>query len=260
MSRKTERLSQLLDILKERNGSSVKELAETLSVSEMTIRRDLKILNSMELVHNFYGGTAITSKENSIEAFDRKYSLLDAKIEMSEEKAKIGNYAASLVEEDDIIIIDIGSTTEYMAASLSPSLRATVICCTFNTMQHLNNNSNLKIILPGGYYHNNTQMYESVEGVSLMRNLRAKKAFISAAGVHKTLGITCANSYELETKKAIIDSGAEKILLVDSSKLGQVQSSYFAQLNIFDKIITDSGINDDYKSHLRNLGIDLHIL
>ena len=57
MSKKLERINQLIIIIKEKNGASVKELAHLLGVSEMTIRRDLQILNSNHIVNNVYGAT-----------------------------------------------------------------------------------------------------------------------------------------------------------------------------------------------------------
>ncbi|MGL4664284.1 MAG: DeoR family transcriptional regulator, partial [Clostridium butyricum] len=55
LSKKLQRANKIIDILKEKNGATVKELSLTLGVSEMTIRRDLEILKSNNIINNVYG-------------------------------------------------------------------------------------------------------------------------------------------------------------------------------------------------------------
>jgi DeoR family deoxyribose operon repressor len=102
-------------------------------------------------------------------------------------------------------------------------------------------------------------MFESPEGLEMIRNFRATKAFISASGVSSQFGVTCMNSYERETKKVMIQSSRRKILLVDSSKFEVIRSDYFAELSDFDEIITDDGISSEYTGIIRDLGITLRI-
>jgi len=88
---------------------------------------------------------------------------------------------------------------------------------------------------------------------------RCSKAFISAAGVDARFGVTCSNAYERETKKAVIASSMRKILVVDSSKFGQVRPVWFAELADFDEVVTDAGIPEEYAEALGRLGIALRI-
>lgn len=103
-------------------------------------------------------------------------------------------------------------------------------------------------------------MFESQEGIGLIKRTRADKGFISAAGFHETLGITCANPYEIETKKAVLNSSKTKILLVDSTKFDKTKIAYFADMKDFDMIITDSEISEHYMDIIRNQGIELVIV
>jgi DeoR family deoxyribose operon repressor len=121
-------------------------------------------------------------------------------------------------------------------------------------------NKNWKLVFPGGYFHTNTLMFESPEGIEIIKRIRANKAFISAAGVSEKLGVTCATDYEKETKKAIIDSSDVKILLIDSTKFGKVKISHFADLTDFDIIITDIGIPKKFVEIIKSLGIKLYII
>lgn len=256
MSKKLERINQLISIIKEKNGASVKELAQMLEVSEMTIRRDLQILNSNHIVNNVYGAT-IYNPSNTVDNLDKNYTLLSAKVKKNTEKVRIGKYAASLIEDNDVIIIDSGSTTEQLAMNISDKVNTTVLCYNYNILSNINDKENIKIIFAGGYFHPDTQMFESPEGISLINNIRASKVFVSAAGIHQTLGVTCANNYEAPTKNAIIASAAEKILISDSSKFSQVKSSYFADLNEFNTIISDTSLTPEWIEYINTLGIKL---
>ncbi|WP_294395448.1 DeoR/GlpR family DNA-binding transcription regulator [uncultured Clostridium sp.] len=258
MNKKLQRTNKIINILKEKNGATVKELALTLGVSEMTIRRDLEVLKSNNIINNVYGA-AIYNPSNCIEKLESFYNIENELIKHENEKIKIGRLAASLINEDDIIIIDTGTTTEKLAEFINDNKNISVLIYNTNILMALSKKKNIKLIFSGGYFHPNTMMFESPEGISLIEKTRATKVFVSAAGVHENLGVTCSNNYEVLTKQAIIKSSLEKILLIDSQKFGVVKSSYFAELTDFDTIITDSGISEEWKNTINDLGIKLLI-
>lgn len=253
-----QRANKIIDILKERNGATVKELASILNVSEMTIRRDLEVLKSNNIVNNVYGAT-IYNPSNNIEKLESFYDIENEVVKQENQKLKIGKAAVSLINEDDIVIIDTGTTTEKLAASISSDIKMSALIFNTNILNELVKKKNINLIFSGGYFHPNTQMFESPEGISLIKKTRATKVFVSAAGVHENLGVTCSNNYEVLTKQAIINSSLEKILLVDSSKFGVVKSAYFADLDDFDTIITDDGISNEWKEIIHTKGIKLII-
>ena len=96
--------------------------------------------------------------------------------------------------------------------------------------------------------------------VELIKKMRINKAFISAAGIDEKLGVTCANHYEVETKRAVMQSSDTKILLSDSSKFGKVKIAYFADLKDFDLVITDTGLDPYYQDMIKDLGLKLFLV
>ncbi|WP_343208295.1 DeoR/GlpR family DNA-binding transcription regulator [Anaerolentibacter hominis] len=255
MNKRYNRINRILEIIKDKGGSTVRELAEEMNVSEMTIRRDLKLLTEENAINTVHGAAFFNPGYTN--SSDSDYSLTHAQISMNEEKERIGRLAASLIEEDEVIVIDTGTTTEKLAAALNYNLKATVICYNLNILNSVASMPNITLAFAGGYYHPNTQMFENPEGIAFLRSLRATKIFISAAGVHEELGITCANNYEVPTKQAVLASGMEKILLADSSKFGTVKSSYFAVLKDFDTVITDSALPEEWQERIKEMGIRL---
>jgi DeoR family deoxyribose operon repressor len=270
MTKKSQRLEKITAFLKNNNGASTKEIAAYAGVSEMTARRDLYELRDANAV-NYISGVAIYIPRDAEtervtrgplggEAFDDgHYELDDEKRVNNEKKAAVGKLAAELLEPGDVIIIDTGTTTEQVAFHIPENLRITALCFNFNILRCLLNNRQSQILMAGGVYHPNTQMFESPEGVQLINRTRANKVFLSAAGVSEHLGITCVKQYEIETKKAIINAALSRILTVDSSKFGKIRPALFAQLSDIDAIITDKGISREWADIIRAAGITLHL-
>ncbi|MFP4206009.1 MAG: DeoR/GlpR family DNA-binding transcription regulator [Spirochaetota bacterium] len=250
------RLNRILTRLRTRNGAGMRELAAELGVSHMTVRRDLAVLQEQGLVTLFHGGAAYNTSPSTAST-ESAYSLVTAESRHAAEKRRIGRSAARLVEPGDTLIIDTGSTTETVARELPDDYDLTVLCYSLNVLHEVTRKRAVNLIFAGGTFHPNTLMFESPEGIALIRRTRATKAFISAAGVSLRLGVTCVNSYERDTKVAVIGSSLQRILVADSSKLDTVQPAYFADIGEFDIFVTDAGLSSETGRQLEDQGISL---
>lgn len=259
MSNRSARLNQLVSLLKDNETLSVKQLSETLNVSEMTIRRDLDTLKNDAIVERSYGKATYRKNEMIENSYDN-YELYSEKVKMNDEKDRIGKFAATLLQPGDVAIIDSGSTTDKLAKYFPDNMDMTVLCYNYNVLTYLIRKPLIRLIFPGGYYHPNGQLFESPQGIHLMEAIRATKVFISASGIHEKLGITCANNYEVLTKRTALQSAQTKILIADSSKFGKIRPAYFAQLNEIDIIITDTGLTAEWKNIIEQAGIKLYIV
>jgi DeoR family transcriptional regulator, deoxyribose operon repressor len=259
MLKRIERSNQIATLIRQRNGTTIKELSQELGVSEMTIRRDLEELqqaNIISLVH----GAAIYKGDPSLNTRISDYHLLLEKAVSNPEKERIGKAAANEVKPGDTIFIDIGTTTEYLAMNIPQNSPITVLCFTINTLFEVYQKNVQHLIMGGGYYHPDTQLFESADAVNFIRQTRASKFFLSAAGVSKEMGLTCINQYEVGVKQACIDSSLKKILLTDSRKFGVVRSAFFTPLDKIDIIITDDGITDEWVKVIEDMGITLRVV
>jgi len=256
---KIERWNAIMKRLGFETAASILELSKDLDVSPVTVRRDLASLSREGKVRILYGGAMLhpdlARREN-----EGYYSLNAAGAEHAEQKRLIGKAAATLAEPGDSLIIDCGSTTEYVARYLSEYEEYTVLCYSLNTVSELVRRRNCRTLFSGGEFHENTLMFESPEGLEAIRHFRANKAFLSASGVDARFGVTCSNAYERETKKAVIQSSLRKILVADSSKFGAVRPAYFADLSDFDEIVTDPGIPEEYRRIAEERGLRLVVV
>lgn len=264
ITKRNKRVNSLLHQLKQKSALSIREIAKTLKVSEMTVRRDVQLLEEGGLVRVIHGGVIYVpgklSSDRPKPASGHLYHLPTEETKMVDEKKRIGKKAAELLKPNDIVIIDSGSTTDYLVKAIPDDFPLTVICWATNILYEVQRKRNCQIIFAGGYYHENTMMFESPEGVELVRKNRANKVFFAAGGVHPKLGVTNTNQYAVGMKQASLEASLERILLVDSSKFGDIRPAYYAELDDFNKIITDEGITEEYRNIIENLGIELIIV
>ncbi len=263
MSKKEARLANIIHLLQEHSGDlSVRDLSQTLNVSDMTIRRDLDILQEQNLIERSHGRASLCQLPSNaiIQNIEKNYALPIESQKNNDKKIQIGKFASSLVEEGSIIAVDSGSTVDYMIDYIPQDYRLTIACCNLNVVQKLWNHPNINLLLSGGRFHRRDLMFESIEGINFLRTIRTNKVFLSASGVHEKLGLTCALSYEVISKQTLLQSAMQKILLVDSSKFGTVKTVYFANLSDIDVIITDKGISPEWIDIITDLNIELHIV
>lgn len=245
------RHQQLLSIIELKGMLPVKTLSQMLGVSEMTIRRDLKALREWKL-----SSVADSDSRTSSSGYD----LLKELGKRNDQKNKIGQLAASMLEPNDVFVIDTGSTTACILPHISYEEPLTSLSFNSNVLDELRKHKNIDILFCGGYYHRQTEMFECSESLAFIEKTRFNKVFLSAAGIHKNLGVTCMNGYEVATKQAIIRASQERILLVDSSKFDKVCSSFFCNLSDITTIITDNDCPQKWQKQIRAQGINLHVV
>jgi len=256
---KTDRQQGIVAFLKQNKVATVKELAAYLDVSDMTIRRKVADMKQLGLV-SMMNGVVILQEDKESLPVKAAYDLTDDDLIRSEQKRSIGEFAASLIAENDVIVLDTGSTTLQLAKYLPDEMPMTVVCYNMNNLMEVYKRKACDIIMPGGQFYRNTQMFHAPEGPKMVERIRANKAFISATGIDKTLGLTCLDQYEVAIKQAVIRSSLSRILLADSSKFDHIAPAYFAHLSEFDIIVTDSGLGEQWQKDIRNMGIKLYVV
>ena len=143
---KERRIAQELELLKQYQRVSVKDLAATLEVSEMTIRRDLDLLRKNHVLERSYG-YATLAKGGDGYAYDGEvYDLRLARIQNLSEKDRIAKYAATLIEPGDWIFLDNGTTVGRITSYLPTDFEFTVLCYNFTILAELLKRPNIRRI------------------------------------------------------------------------------------------------------------------
>lgn len=244
--------------VREAGSLQLSSIAHEFGVSEMTIRRDLDdVLLDPEI--QLIRGTFLYLPE-APKGGGEPYSLLTASVQNREAKERIARRALSLINAGEDLLFDAGSTIEILASLLPADHTGTALCFSYNVLTQLLSCTDMSISITGGRFHRRSMLFESREGVELLRRRRVHKAFMSAGGIHRRLGVTCSDDYETELKRAGLEAAEQRILLADSSKFDSFTACHFADIDDFDTIITDDLLDKSVRKALEKGSFKLLIV
>lgn len=245
-----ERFAAILSILKEKKTVSVTELTKLLQISESTIRRDLIALDKAEKLRKIHGGATLLQKE--YKTFENDLILREK--EHIEEKRRLAQYAASLIEEHDFVYLDAGSTIMQMADFIEER-NAIYVTNSLELAKQLALNG-FQIFLLAGEVKAKAMATVGIGAVSTLQKYNFTKAFLGGNGITIENGYTTPDMQEAHVKTEAMRHAKKSYVLADSSKFGVCSSITFA--DIMDaNIITIRGVGQEYKDETNIIEIDL---
>jgi DeoR family deoxyribose operon repressor len=233
--RKARRIVDLVGALSERRVMHLRDAAQLLGVSEMTVRRDIARHPDQ---FAYLGGHILSASE--IEA-DIPYELTTAADSHAAAKREACSHAARHVRPGDTIFIDCGTTLVHLIEMIPENYQYTAVCYALNVAERLARNPNVSIVLLGGIYQPASASFAGKYNLEILADIGINTAFLSAAGVDAERGATCEHFHEAEVKQKVISLARENYLVVDSSKLGKLRRAFFAPMSAFKAIITEHG-------------------
>ena len=226
----------------------IAELKNLFSVSEVTLRKDLRYLENKNLLIRSRGGAMLSVKVGE-DLSVKKRMVLNLEL-----KKSIAFEAQSLIKEGDTIILDSGTTLMQLASHLEKIKKLTVITNALDIAIKLSEFNNLKIIVPGGIFRKKSCSLVGVTAVENFQIFRADKYFVSADGIDRD-GLFTSNLDEGQIAKIIMSNAKENIVLIDSSKFDKKGIINFAPLSKIHTLVTDQNIPDSYLTHFNEMGI-----
>lgn len=249
-----ERKQKILELLKEHQRVDVQGLNQILQVSESTIRRDLKELEENNLLTRTHGGAIPLQNVNFEPTF------LEKEIRNSEAKKAIAKKAVEFIREDDVILLDSGSTMLYLAKELKCFAKLTVVTNSIPIAQMLQTYEGIELIVVGGTFRKGVMSLVGSFAEQVLNLLHVDKAFIATNAVHTEKGLSTPNMDEANIKRKMIACSKKTILMADSSKVGGVSLVKFAELSDIDLFITDNSVSKDSISQLDSQGVEMHVV
>lgn len=243
------RREQLRDSLQSRGFAALGELAETLEVSESTVRRDLEQLEKEGVARRTHGGAFWTGESETMEIFQNRRD------DDWPAKAAIGQAAASLVEDHDTILLDGGSTTYELARHLV-GRPLQVVTNSLPVAHLLSSSDSIDLVMIGGCVRGRTAVTIGPMADSMMHSINVRKAFLSVAGITDR-GYFNSNMMLVESEKAMLAATDRAIVVADSSKFGKVSLSRLCGLHEVDTVVTDTSIDSTWKEHLELAEVEL---
>lgn len=221
-----ERYKLILDKLDKESVVYLNDLVKYLDTSESTIRRDLNALHKAGLLKKVHGG-ATSLKDIKINTSDDKVEYRQ-NLNM-DEKLKISEYAASLIEDNDLIYMDSGTTTELIIDFIKNTKAVFVTNGIVHAKKLIQKGCTTYIL--GGELKLITEAIVGVEAINSLRKYNFTKGFFGVNGVSIKNGFTTPDIREAMVKEEAINRTKDSFVLCDTSKFDEISSITFASID-----------------------------
>ncbi len=228
-----QRRRQILDLLARDGYESIQALARVMQVSEMTIRRDLNVLESEGLIRRTHGG-AVTE---SIGQVDLDY--VARRTQQGAAKRQIGEAAANFVKDGDVIFLDAGTTVLAMTEYLLHRQNLTVVTHSLTVVDRLNGRDGIELFLLGGQVRRDLMSVVGFQTEESLATYALDRAFLGTGGIDPKRGLTHATVEEIPIKKRAARNAREVWVLADRTKFNKSGSMYFLAPSQIDCLITE---------------------
>ncbi len=240
--------------LRSGGAASVRDLAQVLEVSESTIRRDLDILDRNGELTRTYGGAILRPRKTIIEAGD--VAQVERAFEDTthlELKRAIAVRAAELVEDEAVVILDIGTTTPFLARELR-GRPVTVITSNLAVLDELRDDTAVRLVMLGGVLRRNYRTLVGSLTELALTQVSADIVFLSCTGVRPSGHVVDDMAVEAPIKASMIDAADRVVLLASEAKFPGTGALRLCSLADVDVVITTAGANDQTLNICREAG------
>lgn len=246
-----ERRNKIMEILREDGIVKVSELMKLFDVSIETIRRDLEYLEEHGMLGRVYGG-AVPVQPRATEP-----SYQTREIKHYKEKKAIGERAVELVKDEDVIAVDIGTTTLEFAKALVGKRRVTVITNSMKIAMVLSEDADIRVLMVGGEVRRGEFSVSGFLADNDMGHFITDKYFIGVGGLSLSKGITDYHLEESNLRRIVIKNTQKVIALADYSKIGAVAMNKICGLDQVDTLVTDSNVESFVVEGVRDNNVEV---
>jgi DeoR/GlpR family transcriptional regulator of sugar metabolism len=227
----------------------VSDLAESFGVSEMTVRRDLHALARAGTLERVHGGAVHSEREPGFSQIE---------VERFDVKDRLGAAAASLVEDGQTVMIDIGTSTLQLARHLH-GRRITVVTTNLAVVEELLPDPDIELVLPGGIVRRNYRSLVGVLAEDSLRQIKSDILFLGTSGVDLDVGVWDTTMVEVPIKRLMIAGAAEVVLIADAAKFSMTGMVRVCGPESISHIVTDAPLPASARSAVDAAGIEVTV-
>ncbi|HHX4405738.1 TPA: DeoR/GlpR family DNA-binding transcription regulator [Enterobacter hormaechei] len=217
------------------------------SVSEDTIRRDLRELAAEGRLQRVHGGALPAS--SAIAPFAERQSVkMDA-------KKRVARRGAQLISPGQVVIIDGGTTTSELITFLPPDLRITVVTHSPGIALGLVDHPCIEVILIGGRLYKHSIVTVGAAVIEGINNIHADLFFMGVTGVHPEAGLTTGDYEEACIKRAFSGRAAETVVLASPEKINTASAFVIGDLSLVNTLVVENTTDERWVSALKEKGV-----
>ena len=254
-TKRTDRMRQVLSILRERGQVSVTDLCDQLGGSPATLRRDLAGLEEQGLLTRTHGGArALDATDSEIPVRLRDHRLVAI-------KRRIAQRAAALVPSGpQSVALNGGVTTGEVARCLRGRPHLTIVTNCLTTAADCAVDAHMKVFVTGGYVRANSMEAVGPLCEHAFNSIAVGTAILGVDGMSATSGATTYDETEGRAAQAMAVNAAKVVVAVDGSKVGKVTFTKIVGLDQIDDLVTDSSADPDQLERISAAGVKVHVI
>ena len=243
-----ERRARIVAGLRAQRAVRVATLSEDLGVSEITIRRDLRLLEREGVLARTHGGAVRRRRLTDEPCYE------DNVVTHAAEKDRIARAAAAMIEPRDTVFVGSGTTVVLMLRHVDPDLEARVVTHNLAAATEARG-LRLELVFLGGLYRPQLDAVEGTWPVDMIQHFYADKAFLGADCLDVRAGLTTPSIAVAAIELAMIRrTRGEVVVLADSSKFGLVGAVVICPLDQIDVVLTDGGVEAEVCERIQRTG------
>ncbi|MFA4965444.1 MAG: DeoR/GlpR family DNA-binding transcription regulator [Thermoleophilia bacterium] len=243
-----ERRARIVTALEAQHAVKVSTLSEALGVSDITIRRDLMILEREGVLARTYGGAVLRKPQADVHGPEGPDGKLAA------ERARIAKAAAAMIEPRDTVFLGSGTTVAQMLRYVDPGLEARVVTHSLAAAGEVQG-LRLEMVFLGGLYRPQLNAVEGTWPIEMIGQFYADKAFLGADGLDSKAGLTTPSIAVAGIELAMIRrTRGEVVVLADNNKIGLVCPVFICPLDQIDVVLVDNGIDEEDCREIQRAG------
>lgn len=244
-----ERKNEILATLQKEQRVLVSELAKKYDVTEETIRRDLEKLERDGFVKKTYGG-AVLNKNTNVDLPLRIREKTNR-----QQKQKVAEIAASLIEEGDSIMLDASSTSLMIAQKIKGMRKLTVITTSVEVLIELAQADGISVISTGGNLKASSLSLVGRNTEECLCRFNVDMAFVSCKGIDRERGIMESNEMEAGVKLMMKKSAKQSVFVIDSSKFDKISFVKVMDFGKGDIVISDALPDEQWMQYFASRGV-----
>lgn len=245
--RRSDRLAAILAALDADGSIDVAELADRLSVSAATLRRDLALLEEERLLARTHGGAVTTGV-----AYPVGGRLRDERRDLKRAMARVA--ASRVPDGPQVVAVTSGAVTPGVARELADRERLTVVTNALDIAGDLAMRPRLKVVVTGGVTRPKSYSLAGPWAEQLLREVTIGTAFVEVDALTADGGLMTDDEVEARTVRALIERASRTIVLADGSRLGRIMLAHIVPLAEIDEVLTDVTAHPDEVAALRDAG------
>ncbi len=249
-----ERRQRIIELLKEKKYIPVYDLSKEINASIATVRRDLKKLESEGILLKIRGGASLSDRSRTEITFQKRMSV------NAEEKKMIAQKAIEFIQDGNIIILDAGTTTFFIAKEIIEMKKdVTVITNSLMIAKETANHPDFDVIFIGGKFDWRNMATIGATAIDFVSSLSVDEAFIGANGVDAIHGAMSFEEDNAVLNKVMANAAKRVFVVADHSKIGKSASFTSVPLEKMHSLITDSLFETDVIDLLKSKNVQVEI-